>query len=185
VQAAFANGELAMAAMTTPTWVPALEGGVVAGKYAFAPHPLVPPGAEELPEGGEPAGSIVSGDMLAIADYSDCKASAIEYIEYVTNTEQQTNYYTIFGSIPANREAGEALAAENETVQAFVDATGDSVPTSFTGAWGNVQLGLTNVVTQSLEDLQKGTYDEERIRALLTEANATVQRDLDRQSDAG
>jgi multiple sugar transport system substrate-binding protein len=185
VQAAFANGELAMAAMTTPTWVPALESGTVAGKYAFAPHPLVPPGADELPEGGQPAGTIVSGDMLAIASYSDCKASALQYVDYVTGVDAQKNYYDIFGSIPANQEAAEELAADNPTVQAFVDATDDSVPTSFTGAWGNVQLGLTNVVTQSLADLQNGTYDEARIRELLAEANATVQRDLDRQSDAG
>lgn len=185
VQAAFANGELAMAAMTTPTWVPALESGAVAGKYAFAPHPLVPPGAAEAPDGSVPAGSIVSGDMLAVANYSDCQASALEYVAYVTGQEQQTEYYETFGSIPANRDAAEALAADDEVVQAFVDATATAVPTSFTGAWGNVQLGLTNVVTQSLADLQNGTYDEARVRDLLAEANATVQRDLDRQGSAG
>lgn len=185
VQAAFANGELAMAAMTTPTWVPGLESGAVAGNYAFAPHPLVPPGAEEAPEGSVPAGSIVSGDMLAIADYSECKASALQYIDYVTSVEQQIEYYEIFGSVPANQEAAETLAEDDPVVQAFVDATDGAVPTSFTGAWGNVQLGLTNVVTQSLADLQNGTYDEARIRELLAEANATVQRDLDRQGSVG
>lgn len=185
VQAAFANGELAMAAMTTPTWVPALESGAVAGNYAFAPHPLIPPGATEAPDGSVPAGSIVSGDMLAIANYTDCKASALQYIDYVTNVEKQTEYYEIFGSLPSNQEAAEALAEDNPVVEAFVEATAGAVPTSFTGAWGNVQLGLTNVVTQSLADLQNGTYDEAQVRALLAEANATVQRDLDRQASAG
>lgn len=185
VQAAFANEEIAMAPMATPTWVPALESGSVAGKYAFAPHPLVPPGAEDLPEGAQPAGSIVSGDMLAIADYSDCKESALQYIAYVTSVEAQKNYYEIFGSIPANQAAAEDLAAENPVVESFVASTEDSVPTAFTGAWGNVQLGLTNVVTQSLADLQSGTYDEAKVRKLLAEANATVQRDLDRQGEAG
>ena len=185
VLAAFANGELAMSAMATPTWVPTLDSGPVAGKYAFIAHPLVPPGAESLPEGGEPAGSIISGDMLAVAAYTDCKGSALQYIDFVTSEEAQKSYYNIFGSIPANRAAAEDLAAENDVVQAFVDATGDSVPTSFTGAWSNVQLGLTNVVTQSLADLGNGTYDENKIRQLLAEANATVQRDLDRQASAG
>lgn len=185
VQAAFANGELAMAAMTTPTWVPALEGGAVAGKYAFAPHPLVPPGAGEAPDGSVAAGSIVSGDMLAIASYTECKASALQYVDFVTSVEAQTTYFETFGSLPANQEAAEALAADNPVVEAFVEATDGAVPTSFTGAWGNVQLGLTNVVTQSLADLQEGTYDEASIRTLLEEANATVQRDLDRQGSAG
>lgn len=185
VQAAFANGELAMAAMTTPTWVPALESGAVAGNYAFAPHPLIPPGADEAPDGAVPAGSIVSGDMMAIANYTDCKASALQYIDYVTSVEQQIEYYEIFGSVPSNQEAAETLGEDNPVVQAFVDAQDSAVPTSFTGAWGNVQLGLTNVVTQSLADLQNGTYDEARVRELLAEANATVQRDLDRQGSAG
>lgn len=181
VQAAFAQGELAMAPMTTPTWVPGLETGAVAGKYAFAPHPLVPFGEDSLPEGGAPAGTIISGDSMAIASYSDCKDLALQYIEFVTSEAEQTNYYDIFGSIPANEAAATSLAGDNPAVAAFVEATETALPTSFTGAWGNVQLGLTNVVTQTLPSLADGTYDVEAVRALLQEADATVQRDLDRQ----
>ena len=66
-------------------------------------------------------------------------------------------------------------------MQAFIDAEETATPTSFTGAWGDVQIGLTNVVTQSLSGLANRTYDPAAVARLLAEADATVQRSLDRQ----
>jgi multiple sugar transport system substrate-binding protein len=179
--AAFANGEAAMLAMVTPTAVPALKGTPVDGKYAFAPMPTVPFGATALPPNGIAAGTIVSGNDMAIAQYSDNKDLALRYIELVTNEEEQAHFHEVFGDIPANQAAASALAKDDPQVQAFIDAEETAIPTSFTGAWGDVQIGLTNVVTQSLSGLAAGTYDPAAVQRLLAEADATVQRSLDRQ----
>jgi multiple sugar transport system substrate-binding protein len=179
--AAFANGEAAMVAMVTPTAVPTLTGSAVDGKYAFAPMPTVPFGATALPSGGVAAGTIVSGNNMAIAQYSDNKDLALRYIELVTNDEEQAHFHEVFGDIPANQAAAGALAQNDPQVQAFIDAEETAIPTSFTGAWADVQIGLTNVVTQSMPGLANRTYDPAAIQRLLAEADATVQRSLDRQ----
>jgi multiple sugar transport system substrate-binding protein len=179
--AAFANGQAGMLAMVTPTAVPALKGSAVDGKYAFAPMPTVPFGATSLPPGGIAAGTIVSGNDMAITQYSDNKDLALRYIDLVTNEEEQAHYHDVFGDIPANQAAATTLAQGDPQVQAFIDAEETATPTSFTGAWGDVQIGLTNVVTQSLAGLASGTYDQAAVQRLLAEADATVQRSLDRQ----
>lgn len=179
--AAFANGKAAMLAMVTPNAVPALEGSAVKGKYAFAPTPTIPFGQEALPPDGVAAGTIVSGNDMAIAGYSDNKDLALKYIELVTTEEEQTHFFEVFGDVPANQKAAMALAEGNPQVEAFIAAEETAIPTDFTGAWGDVQIGLTNVVTQSLPGLTNGTYDRAAIQALLEEASATVQRSLDRQ----
>jgi multiple sugar transport system substrate-binding protein len=179
--AAFANGQAAMLTMVTPTAVPTLEGSAVDGKYAFAPMPTIPFGHTTLPPNGVPAGTIVSGNDMAITQYSDNKDLALRYIELVTNEEEQAHFHDVFGDIPANQAAAAALAQDDPQVQAFIDAEGTAIPTSFTGAWGDVQIGLTNVVTQSLPGLANRTHDPAAVQRLLAEADATVQRSLDRQ----
>jgi multiple sugar transport system substrate-binding protein len=63
-----------------------------------------------------------------------------------------------------------------------VKANETALPTQYTGAWADVQLGLTNVMTQSLPDLAEGRYDSAKVEQLLHEANATVQSSLARQN---
>lgn len=177
----FANGQAAMLPMVTPSARPTLEKSAVKGKYAFAPMPLVPFGATDRPPGGVAAGSIVSGDDIGVASYSQNPELALSYIELVTNPEEQKFYYETFGDLPANAQVTEELAKADPQFAAFADAAKTSVPTSFTGAWSDVQIALTNVVTQSLPGLAGGGYDPGAVRGLLTEANRTVQDSLDRQ----
>lgn len=178
--AAFANGKAAMLPMVAPSVVPTLEKSAVKGQYAFAPMPLVPPGAADRLPGGKPAGSIVSGDNIAVASYTHNKDLALEYIKLVTSTEEQNFYSQTFGDLPANAEAAQQQAAAHTEIAPFVEAEKTSLPTSFTGAWSDVQLGLTNVVTQSLPSLASGSYDPAAVQELLEQANKKVQSSLDR-----
>lgn len=180
---AFADGKAAMLAMVTPNAVPTLEGSAVKGKYAFAPMPTIPFGQQALPADGVAAGSIVSGNDMAIAKYSDNKDLALKYMDLVTSEKEQTHFSEVFGDTPANQKAATALASGNPQVKAFLAAEAKAIPTNFTGAWSDVQLGLTNVVTQSLPALAKGSYDPAAIQALLDKDGAKVQRSLDRQRD--
>ena len=44
----------------------------------------------------------------------------------------------------------------------FAEASAKSVATPFTGAWGDTQLALTNVVVQSIPDLSEGSVSDAR-----------------------
>jgi len=178
--AAFANGKAAMLPMVAPTAAPTLEKSAVKGQYAFAPMPVVPFGATSLPPGGIAAGSIVSGDNMAIASYTKNKDLALSYIDLVTSPEEQKFFSETIGDLPANAQAAQEQATSAPQADAFLKAQRLSVPTSFTGAWSEAQLGLTNVVTQSLPALAGGGYDPAAVGQLLAQANQKTQATLDR-----
>ena len=179
--AAFGGGKAAILPMVTPTLIQSLDTSSVKDEYAFAPMPQVPFGMTERPAGGVAAGSIVSGDNVAVASYSKHKDLALAYIELVTSKDQQIKQQKLLGNLPSNKEAAAELADSDPRIAAFLEAEKISVPTAFVGAWADVQNGLTNVVTQSLPVLAKGTSDPTAVQALLNEANASVQSALDRE----
>ena len=180
--AAFGDGKAAMLPMVTPSVIPTLDSSKVKGKYAFAPLPTVPFGADERPADGIEAATIVSGDNVAIASYSPNKDLALEYINVLTDEKIQTVQWKLFGWIPSNAEAANNLAEKDPRVSAFLEAEENSVPTAFTGAWADIQNGLANVVIQSRPELSKGAYDEGRVQALLAEADQAAQSGLDREN---
>jgi multiple sugar transport system substrate-binding protein len=178
---AFADGKAAMLAMVTPNAVPTLDSGSVKGQYAFAPMPLVPFGATSRPPGGVPAGSIVSGDYLSVASYSSNKDLALTFISMVTNPDEQKQYFQTFGDLPSNQQAAEDEAKASPITAAMLDSEHTSIATPFTGAWADIQLGLTNTVTQSLPGLTGAGYDPAAVQQLMDKANQQVQASLDRQ----
>lgn len=178
--AAFAAGKAAMLPMATATSIPTLDKSPMAGKYAFATMPTVAPGMTARPADGQPAASIVSGDNIAIASYSENKDLALQFIDLLTSTDQQLASYEAFGNLPTNQEAMTQLAAKNALLAPFLDIESNSTPTAFTGAWADVQNGVQNVVTQSLPALASGGYDAATVQSLLDAANASAQSALDR-----
>jgi multiple sugar transport system substrate-binding protein len=177
---AFADGKAAMLLNTTPTSIPTLEKSAVAGKYAYAPMPAVPPGESALPAGGVPATTIVSGDNIAVADYSDNKDLALKFVELVTSEPEQLHYTEVFGDLPANAAAAQKVASSNPLLAPILQAGAGAVPTPYTGAWSEVQLALTNVVVQSRAELAAGKVPPQAIAARLAEAQGTSQAALDR-----
>ncbi|MGH3373207.1 MAG: ABC transporter substrate-binding protein [Actinoallomurus sp.] len=180
---AFGAGKAAMQPMIAPSTRPSLDGSSVKGKYAYAPMPLVPPGATSRPPNALAAGSIVSGDNLAVASYSKHTDLALAYINMVTSPDLQKEYSQTFGDLPSNASVAQQLANGDSQDKAFLEAEKTSVPTSFTGAWSEVQLGLSNVVKQSLPALSKGGYDPAAVTKLLTDANQKAQASLDRHKN--
>ncbi|WP_179014316.1 ABC transporter substrate-binding protein [Paenarthrobacter ureafaciens] len=178
--AAFASGKAGYLMMTTSSSVPTLDKSAIAGKYAYATMPTVAPG-ETSPKGdGDKAASILSGDNVVVADYSQQKDLAFAYIKLITSKEEQLNYQKIFGELPANAEALASLT--DPKLQPIADAAGKSKATPFTGAWGDIQLGLLNVTVQSIPDLAKGSVDDSALEARLKDAQSKGQASLDRAS---
>ncbi|MGK5682956.1 extracellular solute-binding protein [Actinoplanes sp. URMC 104] len=177
--AAFAKGKTGYFMLTTPTAINSLEQGAVKGKWAFALLPTVPPGATSRPANGVEAASILSGDNLLVADYSKNKDLAFEYVKLVTDSDAQLDYYKKFGNLPANAAALQTLASDKQLAP-VTEAAKKSVATPFTGAWGDIQLALTNVAVQSLPDLGKGSISAQQIEARVADAQKAAQSALDR-----
>lgn len=178
--AAFASGKAGYLMMTTSSSVPTLEKSVVAGKYAYAPMPTTAPGQSSPQGDAANAASILSGDNVVVADYSKQKDLAFAYVNLITSKDEQLNYQKIFGDLPANAEALKAL--NNPILQPVADTAAKSKATPFTGAWGDIQLALVNVVVQSIPDLSKGSVDDSSLQGRLKDAQTKGQASLDRAS---
>ncbi|PYH00533.1 ABC transporter substrate-binding protein [Arthrobacter stackebrandtii] len=177
--AAFAAGKAGYLPMTSPLSIPTLDKSDVKGKYQYALLPMVPPGETARPSDGVEAASILSGDNLVVADYSPNKDLAFAFIKMITDKDAQSEYYKIFGEMPTNVEAAEALQSD-PLVAPALEAAAKSVATPFSGAWGDVQLALTNVAVQSIPDLSAGSVSAADLSARLKDAQSKSQAALDR-----
>ena len=175
---AFANGKVGMLIMTTSTITPTLQKSSVAGKYAFAPMPTVPYGMQQRPPNGVPAATIVSGDMLAVADYSNVKDLAFKFINLVTDEQHQIQYTKTFGDLPANTAAANTLASQDPKIAAFVQAEQNATPTPFTGTWGPLEVSLAGVSSKLSNEVATNRYDPSHIKPLLDQANQQIQGQL-------
>jgi multiple sugar transport system substrate-binding protein len=177
--AAFAAGKAAFLPMVSATSKVTLDKSAVAGKYAYATMPTIPPGATGPAPDGKAATSILSGDNLVVAKYTKNKDLALSLVKLLTSQESQQTYYRTFGELPTNTAAAAALGGD-PALAALVDSSAKSVGTPFTGAWSQVQLALVNVVVQSIPNLSKGRVDDAALAGLLAAAQSAAQAALDK-----
>jgi multiple sugar transport system substrate-binding protein len=164
--------------MVTPTLTPTLQTSAVAGKYAYAPMPTIPYGMQQRPPGGVPAATIVSGDMLAVADYSNVKDLAFKFINLVTDEQHQIQWTKTFGDLPANVAAANSLASQDPQTAAFIQAEAGASPTPFTGAWGPLEVALGGVSSKLANEVATNHYDPSHVKPLLDQANQQIQSQL-------
>ncbi len=174
----FANGKVGMLIMTTATLTPTLQKSSVADKYAFAPMPTIPYGMQQLPANGVPDETIVSGDMLAVADYSTVKDLAFKFINLVTDEQHQTQWTKTFGDLPVNVQAANSLASQDPQTAAFIKAEAGASPTPFTGVWGPLEVALAGVSSKLANEVATNHYDPSHIKPLLDQANQQIQSQL-------
>jgi multiple sugar transport system substrate-binding protein len=177
--AAFASGKAGYLMMTTSSSIPTLDKSEIAGKYEYALMPTIAPGETKSKSDGD-AASILSGDNIVVADYSKQKDLAFAYIKLITSKDEQLNYQKIFGDLPANAEALASLT--DPKLKPLADAAAKSKATPFTGAWGDMQLGLLNVTVQSVPDLAAGKVDEAALESRIKDSQSKGQASLDRAS---
>jgi multiple sugar transport system substrate-binding protein len=175
---AFDNGKVGMLIMVTPTITPTLQKSAIAGKYAFAPMPTVPYGMQQRPANGIAASTIVSGDMLAVADYSNEKDLAFKFINLVTDYQHQLDWTKTFGDLPANVQAANYLSSKDPATAAFVKAEQNATPTPFSGEWGPLEVALAGVSSKLANAVATNHYNPSQIKPLLDQANQEIQRQL-------
>ena len=175
----FSKGKTGYMALTSSLAGITLDKSPLKGKYDYALLPTVPPGATSRPSNGVEAASILSGDNMVVADYSDNKDLAFQFVKMITDKDAQLAYYEKFGELPVNAEAGATLKSDPK-LAVVLAALDKSVATPFSGAWGDTQLALTNVVVQSVPDLDAGSVSESNLSARLAEAQKASQSAVDR-----
>lgn len=176
----FASGKAAFFPMTTATSLNTLNKSAVKDTYKYALMPTVPPGATSLPAGGVPVASILSGDNMVVAQYSKNQDLDFALVKFLTDDAQQKIQYNVFGNLPVNKATAKELESSNPVLKPIVAAAAGSYATPFTGAWGDIELSLVNVVVQSIPDLAKGSVSDSSLRSLLEEAQKTSQDSLSR-----
>jgi multiple sugar transport system substrate-binding protein len=178
--AAFANGKAAYLPMVSSSSQVTLDKSAVAGKYAYAVMPTVPPGETSNPSGGKPASSIISGDNMVVAKYSKNQDLTFALIKMLTSTENQVTYTKTFGDLPTNADAAKQIEQGNASLTPILDSGSKAVGTPFSGAWGDTQLALVNVVVQSIPSLSNGSVSSSELESRLKTAQATAQASLDK-----
>ena len=178
--AAFANGKAAFLPMVSSSSQVTLDKSSVAGKYAYAVMPTVPPGATKLPSDGKPAATIISGDNMVVAKYSKNQDLAFALVKMLTSSENQVKYTKTFGDLPTNADAAKQIEQGNELLTPILEAGTKAYGTPFTGAWGDTQLALVNVVVQSIPALSSGKVSSSDLDAKLKTAQDTAQASLNK-----
>jgi multiple sugar transport system substrate-binding protein len=177
---AFANGDVGMLIMITSNIEPTLRDSKVKGKYAYAPMPTVPYGMQEIPSGGAPTPTIVSGDYLGVADYSGAQEEALELIKLMTDAKNQLDYNAAIGDLPCNTDAIRDLVARDETAKTFVEAERSATATPFTGAWGPIQLIMGSVSSKLGNRIATDSFSDSDVEEQLVRADEEAQAQLDR-----
>jgi multiple sugar transport system substrate-binding protein len=172
---AFANGKVGMLIMITSNIDPTLKDSKVNGKYEYAPMPTILYGMEAIPAGGEPTPSIVSGDYLGVADYSDAQDTALQLINLMTDYQNQLDYFEAVGDLPCNNKA-----AKSDTVKTFAEAERNATPTPFTGAFGPIELIMGSVSTKLGNKIATNSFSPSDIKEQLKRANEEAQAQLNK-----
>ncbi|WP_223692458.1 ABC transporter substrate-binding protein [Leifsonia poae] len=178
--AAFAEGKAAILPMVSSSSQVTLDKSSVAGKYAYAVMPTIPPGATTLPSGGKAAATIISGDNMVVAKYSKNQDLAFSLIKMLTSTDNQVKYTKTFGDLPTNADAAKQIESGNQLIAPILDAGTKAFGTPFSGAWGDTQLALVNVVVQSIPSLASGSVSSSDLQAKLKTAQDTAQSSLNK-----
>jgi multiple sugar transport system substrate-binding protein len=178
--AAFASGKAAFLPMVSSSSQVSLDKSGVAGKYAYAVMPTIPPGETSLPSDGKAAATIISGDNMVVAKYSKNQDLAFSLVKMLTSTDNQVKYTKTFGDLPTNADAAKQIEQGNQLIAPILDAGTKAYGTPFSGAWGDTQLALVNVVVQSIPSLSSGKVSSSDLDAKLTAAQNTAQSSLNK-----
>lgn len=179
--AAFAQGKAAMMSWTSATAMNTLNASPVKNDYKFAVMPTVPPGYSSMPQGGNAAASIISGDNLVIAKYSKNTALDLALVKYLTSDAVQAKQYSDFGNLPVTVSESKKLESDQAALAPILKAGSKSVTTPFSGAWGATEVGLLNVVTQAIPSLDKGSVSTSELKSLLNTLQNTASQALQSQ----
>ena len=97
----------------------------------------------------------------------------------MTDDQNAKSYWEKMGQPPTNATTAQTVLSD-PTLAPVLEAAKKSVATPFTGAWGTIQLALTNVAVQSIPNLAQGSVSDSQLDSLLADAQTKAQQALDK-----
>lgn len=165
VRTQFADGDAAMMLGPINTIGTLAERGMQEDEFGVALTPLPDP----LPPGGEEVRGYVSGSNISIFNNSDNMEGALEFVKFMTGTEQQTELAKAYGNFPTVKEALEDPAFKGGNFDVFQQVVETSAPMPQVPQEGEFETLVGDAMVRLFEQAAtSGTVTE-----------ADVQRELD------
>ncbi|WP_432562307.1 ABC transporter substrate-binding protein [Kineococcus sp. SYSU DK003] len=111
----FTSGKAAMFMAQNNAEATIAANGMSADQYGVVPIPLLDP----LPAGGQRVNSHVAGINISVFADSDNTDGALQFVEFMTSTEEQVVLNQAFGSLPVTQEAAADPAFATENLEVF------------------------------------------------------------------
>jgi multiple sugar transport system substrate-binding protein len=154
-------------------------GTPVAGDVGFAATPSVPYGMSARPAGGQPAGSIVSGNYYDVAKYYGNLPLALKFIQVSTSVAAQLEQFKIMGWMPVTQAGITAVEKADPATVPFIQAEENSTPTDYTPAWSYIETGVLSAIGHIAQQLATGqNYTDSYAMSQLQAENSVVQSHL-------
>jgi multiple sugar transport system substrate-binding protein len=172
----FANGKAAMIIFQTGT-ISALEAdGMKPSEFGVAQVPLPDP----LPPGGKPIESHVAGINISIFKDTQHKAAALEFVKFMTSTQEQIKLNKLYTSLPVVKDAYSDPAFNTPVMRTFETILAQhAAPMPLIPQEGQMETVMGGAVKQLIATAASGKpVTTSVVQAQLSAANQTMKADL-------
>ncbi|WP_307867814.1 ABC transporter substrate-binding protein [Umezawaea beigongshangensis] len=165
----FAAGRTAMIMIQNYATAAIRSNGMADDAYGVAPIPVLDP----LPPGGKKISSHVAGINVGVFANSDDTEGALEFVDFLTSTEEQKILNGTWGSLPVVREAYDDPRFRGPLIDVFQQVLAESAETMpMVPAEAQFETLVGTAVKDVLADAASGeTVDEQVVEDALAAAD--------------
>ncbi len=172
----FANGKAAMIMFQTGTISALTADGMKPDQYGIAQIPV----PDTLPPGGKDIQSHAAGINISIFKNTQHKAAALEFVKFMTSTQEQIKLNKIYTSLPVVKDAYSDPAFRTPQMQAFETILAQhAAPMPLIAQEGQMETVMGGAVKQLLASAASGhQVSASDINAQLSAANQNMKASM-------
>jgi multiple sugar transport system substrate-binding protein len=172
----FANGKAAMIVFQTGTITALAADGMKPSEYGIAQVPLPDP----MPPGGKAIESHVAGINISIFKNTPHKAAALEFVKFMTSTQEQIKLNKAYTSLPVVKDAYSDPAFQTPQMRTFESILAQhAAPMPLIPQEGQMETVMGGAVKQLLASAAGGKQmSTDYVKSQLSDANQTMKADL-------
>jgi multiple sugar transport system substrate-binding protein len=173
----FATGKIGEEVASSASYQTTYETGAIGKNFRFAPLPTVPYG--ETGSGTNLPESMLLYEDTDVAKYAPMPL-ALAFLKIMVSKKMQVLQYRLTGNLPVTVAAAKAVQPSDPTLLTpEIYAQEHAYPVPFTPAWATYQTAIGTATIDAGSHLAtKGSLSTSTLFSLLTQANATVQKQL-------
>jgi multiple sugar transport system substrate-binding protein len=172
----FANGKAAMIMFQTGTISAVEADGMKSSQFGIAQVPVPDP----MPPGGKDIESHVAGINVSIFKDTQHKAAALEFVKFLTSTQEQIKLNKVYNSLPVVKAAYSNPAFKTPQMQSFETILAQhAAPMPLIPQEGQMETVMGGTIKQLLAMAASGhQVSAADVKAQLASANQTMKADL-------